>query len=244
MVDARVDRLEAALQRLADAQARTEANLAALTARLDRLAERVEQLAEAQRRTEARVEQLAEAQRRTEARLEEVARAQAQTEARLEQLIGQVNRLVGVVGDLKGELLEIRYREKAAGYFQRLMLGIRSVPRDELERLAADAEARGLISISDHEDLLLTDLVACGRLRDRGVDAFLLAEISSIVDSTDVDRASRRARTLARLGDLPVVAAVAGHEITPEADREAVRQGVWRVLDGRLVPPDRPPPAS
>lgn len=119
------------------------------------------------------------------------------------------------------------------------------MPRGELERLAADAETRGLISIADHEDLLLVDLVARGRLHDRGVDAYLLAEISSIVDSTDVDRVSRRAKTLARLGDLPVVAAVAGHEITPEAGREAARQGIWRVLDGRLVPPDRPPaPAS
>ncbi|MGC9025258.1 MAG: hypothetical protein ACP5NB_10595, partial [Chloroflexia bacterium] len=49
------DRLESAIQALAEAQRRTE--------------ERVNELAEAQRRTEERVNELAEAQRRTEERV-------------------------------------------------------------------------------------------------------------------------------------------------------------------------------
>jgi septal ring factor EnvC (AmiA/AmiB activator) len=62
-LEARIDRLEAALLRLTEAQVRTEA--------------RLEELAAAQARTEARLEELAAAQARTETRLEELAAAQA-----------------------------------------------------------------------------------------------------------------------------------------------------------------------
>jgi len=69
-VEDRIDRVEAALERLAEAQRRTE--------------ERVGALAEAQRRTEERVGALAEAQRRTE----EAVRQLAQAVGRLSDTVG------------------------------------------------------------------------------------------------------------------------------------------------------------
>ncbi len=73
-------------RRLAEAQQRTEGQLAALTGR-------VAALAEAQQRTEARVAALAEAQQRTEARVAELAEAQARTERQLAALTGRVDAL-------------------------------------------------------------------------------------------------------------------------------------------------------
>jgi hypothetical protein len=216
--DTRVDRLEAALERLAEAQRRTEQRLETLTARVD-------DLAEAQRRTEQRLETLT-------ARVDAIA-------AHLAELVTQVSRLTGVVGNLVGKVLEGDYREKAHAYFLRILLGIRSVPRDELEALAADAERRALLSIDEHQDLMQSDVVVRGRLRDRDQDAFLVAEVSSVVDSGDVQRAARRAKILERIASVPVVAAVAGERIAPEADLEATAAGVWRVLDGRAFPPGR-----
>jgi multidrug efflux pump subunit AcrA (membrane-fusion protein) len=80
------ERLEGAIDRLAEIQARTEERVGHIETRMDRVEGALERLAEAQVRTEARVEQLAEAQTRTDARLGQLAEAQVRTEARLGQL--------------------------------------------------------------------------------------------------------------------------------------------------------------
>ena len=85
----RVDPVQAALERLAEAHEATQAELRALT-------REVRQLAEAQRRTEERLEELANAQRRTERNL---------------------NALTGIVGNLLGSDLERKYRDNAHAYF-------------------------------------------------------------------------------------------------------------------------------
>ena len=104
--EARLDRVEAALERLADAQARTE----------DRLVE----LADAQARTETRLEELAAAQARTETRLEELAAAQVRTEEALRALVVVQTRMEG---EYRGTLLEVRYRERPGAYLGRLIPG-------------------------------------------------------------------------------------------------------------------------
>ena len=88
----------------------------------DKLTAAVNKLAEAQRRTEERLEQLAEAQRRTEERLtrlesvvEQLAEAQRRTEESLKQLTVQVGRL----SDTVGFGLEDVARVMAPGWFER-----------------------------------------------------------------------------------------------------------------------------
>ncbi|MBE7502945.1 MAG: chordopoxvirus fusion protein [Verrucomicrobiales bacterium] len=90
--------LHAVLQRLSEAQERSEG-------RLDRLAQVVAELAEAQKRSEARLDrleqvvaELAEAQKRTEARVAELAEAQRRTEARLDDTNKQLGGLSATVG--------------------------------------------------------------------------------------------------------------------------------------------------
>jgi chromosome segregation ATPase len=85
-VEQRLDGLEAALTRLAEAQARTEERVEELAAAQKRTEAQVEELAAAQKRTEAQVEELAAAQKRTEARVEELAQAQVRTEERVGRL--------------------------------------------------------------------------------------------------------------------------------------------------------------
>lgn len=207
-------------------------------ARVDRIEAALQRLAEAQRRTEQRLERLG-------ARVEALAEAQQKTEQRLEELVAQVSRLTGVVGNLVGKVLEGDYREKAHSYFLKILLGIRSVPRDELAALAADAERRALLSIDEHADLMQADVIVRGRLRYRDIDGYLVAEVCSVVGAGGVRRAAHRARLLERIAGAPVVAAVAGDRIAPEADLEAGAAGVWRVLNGRAFPPASPAtPAS
>lgn len=90
----RVDRVEVAIGRLAEAQTRTE--------------ERMAELAEAEVRTEKRIAELAAAQARTEERMgrleaavERLAEAQARTETRVGQLEGAVDRLIDAIDRLR-----------------------------------------------------------------------------------------------------------------------------------------------
>jgi predicted nuclease with TOPRIM domain len=122
------ERLEGAIARLAEAQARTEERVGRLDTRMDRVEAALERLAEAQARTEERVgrleaalDRLAEAQARTEERvggleaaLDRLAEAQARTEATLQrteeavqqQLARQVGGLSDTVG---GDIEDIAY---------------------------------------------------------------------------------------------------------------------------------------
>ena len=107
------ERLEGAITRLAEAQARTEERVGQLETRMDRVEAALERLAEAQARTEARVgrleaalDRLAEAQARTEAQVGQLAQAQARTEAALQQLARQVGGLSDTVG---GDIEDIAY---------------------------------------------------------------------------------------------------------------------------------------
>src|SRR5712691_3438221 len=83
-LEARVDRLEAALTRLAEVQVRSE--------------ERFARLEEAQIRTEEHFARLEEAQARTEARVEQLAAAQERTERAVQTLAQQVGRLADTIG--------------------------------------------------------------------------------------------------------------------------------------------------
>ncbi|MDR7523740.1 MAG: hypothetical protein QN168_14930, partial [Armatimonadota bacterium] len=129
-------------------------------------------------------------------------------------------------------------------YFQRLLRQPRLVPKEEIGRLADSAEDRRLLSASEREQLLWTDVVVFGRWRATGEETYLAVEVSTVVDSDDVQRAADRARLLQRVTGLPAVAAAAGERITPEAERQAAVLGVWRVLDGRTYAPDEVRPET
>src|SRR6266498_3474244 len=122
-LDARLDRLEEALARLAEAQARTEA--------------RVEALAQAQARTEARVEALAQAQARTEAAVEALAQAQTRTESALLALAQQVGRLSETIGftleDLAREVAPPYLAQHHGIHVRQLDRRFFSVDGDEVE---------------------------------------------------------------------------------------------------------------
>jgi polyhydroxyalkanoate synthesis regulator phasin len=188
MLEARVDRLEAALARLADAQARTEEQVAALAAEMKRLA------------SEFSV--------------------------------------------VKGDTLEQRYRQHANAYFQSVLRRVRVVADEEFGRMVDDARQRGALTREEAKDLLLSDLIVLGRTWDVDVEAGLVVEVSSVIDSKDVGRAARRAALLERVTGIASIAVVAGVAATEDAEAEARAMGVWRVLDGRTYPPVVPGPSE
>jgi hypothetical protein len=188
------------------------------------------QIAEVRLRTERIEEQIVEQRRETDRRFQQV-------EDQIAALTRTVDTLRDDVGELKGDSLERRYREKASAYFGRLLRRTRVVTDAELHELLDDAVERGVLSEDESDEVTWADAVVRGRRRGDRAEIVVVAEVSWGVGVTDVERASRRAKLLARLGftTLPVVG---GKAVTREAANLARQQGVWQLFDGRLVAPD------
>jgi DNA repair exonuclease SbcCD ATPase subunit len=241
----RVDRLAAQIEALTAAQARAEERLSRLEERVDRLEEAVARLTEAQARAEERltrleeaVARLTEAQARAEERLtrleEAVARlteAQARAEERLTRLEERVDRLEIRVGRLEGRDLERYYRERAPAIFgQAGFSRVRVIPIEELASRLDDLEEQGLISPEERLRLLRTDLVV--RARSQGREVWLAVEVSTTVDSQDVERAVKSAELLGRIFSVEVRPVVAGHRLLPEAEELGQPNNVLVITDG------------
>ena len=229
----RLERLETAVQALAEAQRRTEERVNELAEaqrrteeRLERLEATVQALAEAQKRTEERVNELAEAQRRTEEQIQVLIREMIVVKADIKALKADVKALRDDMGSVKGRLLEMGYREKAPSFFGRLL---RKVQVLSLADLLEELEAR--LSPQEVDDLLELDLLVRGRLKE-GPEVWVAVEVSAVVDRHDVERALRRAALL-RMPGRAVVPAVAGEEATLGAEKDAEQEGVLLILDGR-----------
>jgi outer membrane murein-binding lipoprotein Lpp len=202
------------------------------------LAEEVRELAAGQARLAASHERLAEEVRELAAGLARLAASHERLTEEVRTLVAAQQLTEGRLGRLEGSDLERRYRERAAGFFQRVLSRIRLVDHQELGLLLDDAVEAGTLSPEDKAEILLADVVVQGR-RDQQ-EAYVLAEVSAVVDPEDVRRAAARARLLERAVGVPVLAAVAGQRATPEAAEGARAAGVWRLLDGRVEePPDR-----
>lgn len=173
-----------------------------------------------------------------EARVDRLEAALASLAEAVALLTRRLDRVEVRLDALYGRDLERTYRERAAAFFMDILGGIRPLPVEQVARIAEEAERAGRLTAEERRDLLRTDLVVEGRRE--GAAAFLVVEVSAVVDKGDVERAVRRAALLARATGAPVVPVAAGEQILGEAEREAQAQGVWRVLDGRTYPPGQP----
>lgn len=167
------------------------------------------------------VRSLAEAQRRTEQRLEELAETQRRTEE-------TVRRLVNQMAEVRGDTLEIKFRDKAHAYFGRWLRRARVVPFIELEE-----QLESKLTDDELVELSLTDILVRGRPRlAPGADEVWLAvEVSSVVDANDVSCAGRCAELLRRAG-LRAVPVAAGARIIPQARSLAETLNVALLRDG------------
>lgn len=216
----RLGRVEGALERLAEAQQRTEGNLQLLTTRVDALAE-------AQQRTEGNLERLTGRVDALAERVHELSQAQVRTEAKLERLTEVVEKLVVRSDRHEGTLLELRFRERLPSYLGRYLRRARVLqPADLLDEVEPQLES------TEVDDFLRADLLAKGNVD--GVPTFLIGEVSYTADAGDVERAARRASFL-RKASLPAVGLVACEVARPETVAYAREQGVRIWIDGVLL---------
>ena len=196
--------------------------LLSLPARVEALTAIVEALSEAQRRTEERLEalilevgSLTEAQRRTE-----------------EALQGVILR----VDELRGEMLEIRYRERAHAYFSKMIRRAHLLSFEELYRLIDQAVEKGVLTEEEGDELVLADAIIRGIWREDKQQVYLVVEVSWGIGMEDVERARKRAELLEKTG-VRAIPVVAGRWISSHASEQAKAFGVWQVRDGMVTPP-------
>ncbi len=247
-IDASVSRLDSAMERLADAQGRTEAKVSELAvaqahtdANVSRLDSAMERLAEAQAHTDAKVSELAVAQARTETKVSELAIAQALTESTVAELVEGQTKLTAAQADVAvalqrltirtdavvGRTFELQFRDRLTAYLGRFLRRGRLIANDELldtiEKVVDDREA---------EDFLRADAIAEGMVD--GNRTYVVVEVSSTGDADDIVRAERRAATLQKAG-LAAIALVACDAISPESLALARMRGVRIWCNGSII---------
>ncbi len=206
--------------------------------RLARLEATVQELVEAQRETTRQIQELRQGLEEVSRQiqelrqgLEEVSRQVHEVAQTVLRLTETVTRMDGTVGDIKGRLLEMAYRDKPYAYFGRILRSIRIVPFTEIEDSLEDRLSR-----EEVDDLLQLDILLRGRVRDHPErpEVWLAVEVSSVVDKWDVERAKKRAALLGKAG-LRAVPVAAGLQILPEAAHKAEIEGVTIITDGSIT---------
>jgi hypothetical protein len=228
---------------------RAELRRLVLTDELLTLPELVRELVQAQQRTEARVGRLEESveslRAETERRFQELATAQLTLSRRVDDLREAVQTLADRtytlttdVGELKGSDLERRYRERPFAYFQRLIRHAHTLSGDELNAMLDRAVTAGQLTEEDVDEIVWADAIVRGRRREDDQEVYLVVEASWGVGPYDVQRADKRAKLLAKAG-LTTLPVVAGMWVTPDGEVAARATKVWRVTNGRVVPPEQ-----
>lgn len=235
------------VRELTEAQKRSEE-------RLTRLEQTVAELAEAQKRTEQQIRKLIEIQKQhverlanveerltnvegrlanVEERLTNVEGRLTNVEENLEKLTTRVDRMDIRLAKVDGRTLELEYERKAGGFFGRIISNPQVVNLGEWQDRLKPAFSGEEIS-----DVWLADLILRGSLRKTSQEqpkreAWLVIEISVLVDAEDVERAVRRAELL-RKADILALPVVAGEEITDRAIQMVEGNGVIFVKDGSI----------
>jgi myosin heavy subunit len=227
-------RTEQQIKTLAEAQARTEQQIKTLAEAQARTEQQIKTLAEAQARTEAKVAELAEgqtrlfeAQARTEQQIKTLAEAQARTEQQVRTLAEGMQRLTARTDMVIGDAFEIRFRDRLTAYLGRFLRRGKVIGNDAL----LDAIEPHVTS-DDVDEFLRADIVAKGLVD--GVETYVVVEVSSTGDLSDVVRAERRAAILRKAG-LAAIPLVACKSILPDSLAAAHRAGVRVWCDGSLV---------
>jgi hypothetical protein len=153
--------------------------------------------------------------------------------ANVRDLAASHGKLTDRVGQMVGEITELRYREHVPGYFGRWLRRARPVLNEDLWDLLEDR-----LPANDLHDVMLLDLLVRGRfpksIRADEAEAYLAIEVSSVVDEGDVARARRRANHLRQIG-LAVIPIAAGEEITEGAQMEARAGHVVLLIAGQAT---------
>ena len=197
------------------------------------------ELAEAQKEMVQAIQRLTERMDRSEARLEKVETRLENIEARLEKVEVKVDKLdknqqtlIRDVGMLKGDSYERTLSDRATGIFGRFLRRGRDMMSD-ISELLHEAEEAGEISSQALTQVLATDLLWGGKLKETKAEAVLVVEASWFAEEHDLKRAMERAAILQAMG-MTALPVVAGKEWAENLAQQAIAHGVVVVIDRQV----------
>jgi len=120
----------------------------------------------------------------------------------VETLKSDVETLKRDMGIVKGKVLEVDYRTKAASIFGIFLRNGRDASEFVSTKLD-EAEAKGLVTPQESEFVMAADLLWMGNIRRgkfEGETLVLVGESSWKIEADDVERAVEKAKILRRVG--------------------------------------------
>jgi hypothetical protein len=167
-------------------------------------------------------------------------------QARLEEGQARLNvgqqRMGGELSSLSGsqyqrhvtEIGKRLVRREMGVHDPRLLHGDLTFGKREAERIGDEAEAKGLITEDENDELLLSDVILVG-MDEVGQPLQALLEVSLTVQKNDIERAETRARILEKATGIRTLAGVVGETVPEEERNRAQERGVtcFTVQSGR-----------
>lgn len=118
----------------------------------------------------------------------------------LQLVIERLNRMDGRMGNIEGDLLELRYKGNLRNWIGKYLWPVEMVGVDDLPLVSA-ALSDGRLSHADVDRLRELDLLVKGNTRnDPASETLLAGEVSQTINVDDVERAADRAGALRRAG--------------------------------------------
>lgn len=223
-IPSRMDRVEAALERLVVAGAATDARIDRLATRMDILTDRMTGLTERVDVVAEKMDQLGDTVGVLAGRVEGLTGEVGTLTVSVNTLGGRVDKISGDVGNLKGGNVETRYNNNIENWFSDYVVAPRKVTHRSVPEVEA-ALSMGTISPAELRQLHDLDMMVRGNSRETGEDTILAVELSRVIDRNDVTRAANRAAVLRKSG-CRAQGFVGGYSILEAARQEAERADV------------------
>lgn len=134
-------------------------------------------------------------------------------------VIERQNRMDGRMGNIEGDLLELRYSDNLRNWFRPHLLKPQRLYIDDLQELL-EAQATGQVSEDEVDRVARTDLIVRGTQRGGAEQLLLAVEVSTTINPDDVVRADHAALVLRRAG-YRAKALVGGYRATEDALEKA-----------------------
>jgi prefoldin subunit 5 len=232
----RLERLEASVEKLWESHQQALARLERLEASVEKLWESHQQALARLERLEASVEKLWESHQQALARLERMEESHQRLVQEVRDLKQVVERLVDwsvkvddQLGKLRGEVLELRFHQRASAIFGYYVHRPRVVNLgDVLSRLKESGQE---FTQREWAQLTAIDTLLSAKHPTTGKPIYIAVEISCVIHPNDVERICERAELLTQRG-VPTFPVVAGEGVAPDALKIAEERKVLVLLDG------------
>jgi outer membrane murein-binding lipoprotein Lpp len=187
------------------------------------LGERVDQLGLRMDQLTARMDQLT-------ARMNELAEEVRTLTEQMIRVNQRLDRIEGRLGNVEGRVFEVGYRQNLRSHLARHLRKAVQGAAGDVDALW-DAYRSARITPEDWSEIHRLDVLARGEdVNNPGHEKWLAIELSSVVDTGDVERAANRAALLRKFG-LEVEAAVDGEQVLEDALLRAQDLGVTVLVE-------------